>query len=268
MVSAFANLAKGVLRCSPFARCGSVFSMGSHDAVLRPALDDRAGGDDALAARAQARLRALDAMLGGVAHDLNNALSVVLMNLDVMQQDPVLMGKHGRRINGMLDAMTGASALVRHLLSFSHARRPEAEVVSVAELLPSLVELLQVAIGREVDITVESNNAGPCCVMLDPASFEVAVAHAALQLAATMPGGGALAFDLRQGDPPERQVVLTLAAEPRGPQSVSKGGHDPDLLLVEHFARDTGGHMTTVAEGTTIRRIGLHLPACSETTTV
>src|ERR1700691_4474012 len=130
--------------------------------------------DEALPASAEARLRALDAMLGGVAHDLNNALSVVLMNLDVMQQDPVLTGKHGRRIDGMLDAMTNASALVRHLLNFSHSRRPEPEIVSVAETLESLVELLQVAVGKEIEIAMEAaDDVGPCCVVVDLASFEV-----------------------------------------------------------------------------------------------
>src|SRR6201986_4945733 len=134
-----------------------------------------------IAASAEARLRALDAMLGGVAHDLNNALSVVLMNLDVMQTDGTVMAKHGRRIDGMLDSMTGASALVRHLLNFSHSRRPEPEVISLAEVLPSLAELLQVAIGREVDVVIEAGDIGPCCVLVDQASFEVAVVHSALE---------------------------------------------------------------------------------------
>src|SRR5579863_7453162 len=127
-------------------------------------LDESKDVGETLTASAQARLSALDAMLGGVAHDLNNALSVVLMNLDVMQQDAALMNKHGRRIDGMLDAMTGASALVRHLLNFSHSRRPEPEVISIAEVMASLAELLQVAIGREVDIVVETDGVGPCCV--------------------------------------------------------------------------------------------------------
>src|SRR6185437_7752248 len=114
---------------------------------------------------AQARLRALDGMLGGVAHDLNNALSVVLMNLDVMQQDAAVMSKHGRRIDGMLDAMTGASALVRHLLNFAHSRRPEPEIISLAEILAPLVEFIQVAIGREIEALIDADEAGPCCVM-------------------------------------------------------------------------------------------------------
>ena len=233
--------------------------------VPRLGLDEHKDLGETLAAPDQARLRALDAMLGGVAHDLNNALSVVLMNLDVMQQDGIVMAKHGRRIDGMLDAMTGASALVRHLLNFSHSRRPEAEVISLAEVLPSLVELLQVAIGREVDVVIEGVEAGPCCVLVDQASFEVAVVHAALQLAAAMPSGGMITFDLRRGEAPDDLIILSIAAEPRGAQAEA-AFRDADLNLVEHFARDSSGRMMSTAAGAHSHRVVIQLPACAETT--
>lgn len=229
------------------------------------ALDESNPADVALSASAEARLRALDAMLGGVAHDLNNALSVVLMNLDVMQQDAAVMAKHGRRINGMLDAMTSASTLVRHLLNFSHSRRPEPQVVSVAEILESLVELLQVAVGKEVEIAVEADEEiGPCCVMVDPAGFEVGVIHAALQLSATIPGGGVVTFRLGK-DAVADDVVLTLEAEPRETDRGSVEHTKLDLALLEHFAQDAQGRVTRT--GTESRSYGLaiHLPACSET---
>jgi len=241
--------------------------MASPEKALSVGLDDSKDVDETLAASDQARLGALDAMLGGVAHDLNNALSVVLMNLDVMQQDGAVMAKHGRRIDGMLNAMTGASALVRHLLNFSHSRRPEPEIVSVAEVLPSLVELLQVAIGREVDIVIEAGDIGPCCALVDQASFEVAVVHTALQLSAAMPGGGVITFDLSKSEAPHEQIVLIIEAEPRGTQSDDEV-HRLDLKLVEHFARDAGGRMTSAANGAHNHRVVLQLPACAETTTV
>lgn len=216
---------------------------------------------------AQARLRALDGMLGGVAHDLNNALSVVLMNLDVMQQDQAVMSKHGRRIDGMLDAMTGASALVRHLLNFSHSRRPEPEIISVAEILPPLVEFIQVAIGRDIEAVIDADETGPCCVMADAASFEVAIAHVALQLAKAMRGGGVMTFHLAKTDTASAAVVLTLEGEPRDEPS-STDGSALDLDLVEHFARDAQGHMTSDMPNTNLYRVALHLPASAETTSV
>jgi len=241
-------------------------AMAIPEKASRLGLDESKDVGEILPASAQARLRALDAMLGGVAHDLNNALSVVLMNLDVMQQDGTVMAKHGRRIDGMLDAMTGASALVRHLLNFSHSRRPEPEVVSLAEVMPSLAELLQVAIGREIDIIIEATDAGPCCVLVDQASLEVAVVHTALQLAAAMPTGGVITFDLQRGEAPDGQIVLSIAAEPRG-SSPDPAFHHPDLKLVEHFARDASGRMVSAATGTNNHRVIIQLPACAETTT-
>jgi signal transduction histidine kinase len=238
--------------------------MAISDQPAEPAFTAHEGPEETLAASAQARLRALDAMLGGVAHDLNNALSVVLMNLDVMQQDAALMNKHGRRIDGMLDAMTGASALVRHLLNFSHSRRPEPEVVSIAESLPALLELIQVAVGKEIDIAVAPGEPGPCCVMVDLASFEVAVVHAAFQLAAAMPGGGVLTFQLGS-TVPDDQIVLALDAEARGPQP--RAAHNPvDLKLLEHFARDAHGRVSGAMADGRLARVEIRLPACAATT--
>src|SRR5690349_18845139 len=250
-----------------FAFVIALCAMAIPEKASRLGLDESKDVGETLAASDQARLRALDEMLGGVAHDLNNALSVVLMNLDVMQQDSVVMAKHGRRIDGMLDAMTGASALVRHLLNFSHSRRPEQEVISLAEVLPSLVELLQVAIGREVDVVIEGVEAGPCCVLVDQASFEVAVVHAALQLAAGMPSGGMITFDLRKGDAPDDQIILSIAAEPHGAQAEA-AFREPDLNLVEHFARNSSGRMVSTADEANTRRVVIQLPACAETTTL
>ena len=223
---------------------------------------------DVTSSSTEARLRALDAMLGGVAHDLNNALSVVLMNLDVMQQDTALTGKHARRINGMLDAMTRASILVRHLLNFSHARRPEPEVVSVAEVIESLVELLQVAVGKEIAIAVEAaDNVGPCCVIVDQATFEVGFIHAALQLAATMPGGGALTFRLGASDPGD-EVVLALETTPREAGTGAKAYRTLDIALLETLTRDAHGRVSAMAETANACGLAIHLPACSESTTV
>jgi signal transduction histidine kinase len=226
-------------------------------AAPRDDVDHKTDGSD------QARLRALDAMLGGIAHDLNNALSVVLMNLDVMQADQTLAGKHARRIDGMLDAMTGASTLVRYLLNFSHARRPDPDIMSLSEALPPLVELLEAAVGRDIDVTISENEAGPCCIMADAATLEIALAHAAMQLAQAMPSGGIITFSLGVAGE-EKPIVLTLDAAPRG--GIEIGG-DLDLEFIERFARDAQGSMSTSPLPSGGRRIVISLPVCAEAST-
>ena len=148
-----------------------------------------------VSASTEARLRALDAMLGGVAHDLNNALSVVLIESRRHATGSGADGKtcpphqrHARCNDQGVDL--GASSA-----QFFACAAAKPEMVSVAEILASLVELLQVAVGKEIEIVVEAaDGIGPCCVIVDRATFEIGFTHAALQLAATMPGGGALFF--------------------------------------------------------------------------
>ena len=210
------------------------------------------------------RLRALDAMLGGIAHDLNNALSVVLMNLDVMQQDKTLTAKHGRRIDGMLDAMTGASNLVRYLLSFSHARDPEPDILSLSEALPPLVDLLEAAAGREIDVVINASDTGPCCITADAATLEVTLVHVAMQLATAMHGGGTIAFDLAASAP--AQILLTVTATPR--DDVAVDATDLDLEFATVFARDVEGSVIHASASGGGYQVSLAFPACAEATTV
>jgi hypothetical protein len=137
-------------------------------------------------------------------------------------------------------------------------------VISLTDVLPSLAELLQVAIGREVDIIIEADDVGPCCVLIDQASFEVAAVHTALQLSAAMPGGGMITFELHRGEAPDDQVVLSIAAEPRG-ASPATAFHLSDLKLVEQFAREASGRIVSAANGANSYRVVIHLPACAET---
>jgi signal transduction histidine kinase len=221
-----------------------------------------------------ARLRALDSMLGGVAHDLNNALSVVLMNLDVMQQDAAVAKKHERRLDGMFDSMTGASSLVRHLLNFSHSRRPAPEIVSLAEALPPLIELVQAAVGRDIAARLEQSDCGPCCAMVDQASFEVAVVHLALQLAQGVRRGSDLVFTLAtrpaavspSANPAEQRIELTIEIASEA-SAADLAAHTPDLEMAERFAQNAQGTLAfSHTEGGA--RIMLDLPSCSATTTV
>jgi signal transduction histidine kinase len=239
-------------------------------ATLQQQIGERGAVADFPAPQEMARLRALDWMLGGVAHDLNNALSVVLMNLDVMQQDAAVIQKHERRLEGMFDSMTGASSLVRHLLNFSHSRRPAPEIVSLAEAMPPLIELIQAAVGRDVAVRFEPAECGPCCSVVDQASFEVTVVHLALQLAQDMRRGGELIISLAtKGSAPAvaaEQVVLTMTAIPGGKGSPD-APHALDLEMAERFAQNAQGSLTAARAGDG-QRVMLELPGCSEITAV
>jgi signal transduction histidine kinase len=243
--------------------------------------------DHALAQHAD-QLQALGRVLAGVAHDLNSTLSVVVMNLDVMQQDPALTDRHSRRIENMIKATQKGTNLTRHLLSLSHRHKPQKDVVCLAECLPSLVELLQTALGKNVEIeTMVAEDLWN--THLDVSAFETAAVHLALATAGATPMVDRLAIELknlildnvgqsrREGVDTGEHVLLVMASS--GPSAAPESGKQasptddlfgpgPGLLAVERFAMHSGGHLRIERDGGCGMRAVLYLPRCCETTEV
>lgn len=234
------------------------------------------------------RLQALGAALAGIAHDLNSALSVVVMNLDLLQQDRAPAEGHTRRVEAMRKAMEKATRLTRHLLRLAHRQEPEMDVVCLAELMPSLVELLQAALGKSMAIeTRVAPDLWP--TQIDVAAFDTAALHLALATAGAMQEPERLTIELRNGDGGEadrgaadghergEHVLLVMACSgasargdkaPREPAADDLFVRGPGFAAVERFAVRCGGHLSIAPIGESALRAALYLPRCRETTTV
>jgi len=145
--------------------------------ALRAESEERSRVEETL--RQAQKLDALGHMTGGIAHDFNNLLTVVIMNLDYIQQDPLVAEKYRRRIEMMNNAAHRSARLVRQLLAFARKQALEPEIVDLTDLLPGLLELVQRAIGEH--IAVETAHTGPVWrTLLDAAQFEASILNLAL----------------------------------------------------------------------------------------
>lgn len=254
---------------------------------LAARLQSLAASEDYERASDRDRLQALGAALAGIAHDLNSALSVVVMNLDLLQQDRAAEG-HTRRVEAMRKAMEKATRLTRHLLRLAHRQEPEMDVVCLAELMPSLVELLQAALGKSMAIeTRVAPDLWP--TQIDVAAFDTAALHLALATAGAMQEPERLTIELRNGDGGEadcgaadghergEHVLLVMACSgasargekaPREPAADDLFGRGPGFAAVERFAVRCRGHLSIAPIGESALRAALYLPRCRETTTV
>jgi signal transduction histidine kinase len=240
--------------------------------ALQQQLDDSNRKVESGALRDLARLQALGRMLGGVAHDLNNALTVLIMNLDIMSQDKVLGEKHGRRLANMTSAASRGSSLVRHLLSFSDKRRPDPEILCPTEAVVPMIELMQAALGKEPMVKAQPSDGEPWPTFLDAAGLEVAVMHLALALGETLPHGGELVVEvanLAKGPPGTsgEQVALILRTVP-----TDEGAAAPPVAwdsarihdFVPDFLRSAQGRLTVAAEPGNVTRVTVYFPRCLE----
>lgn len=86
------------------------------------------------------KLSALGLLLSGVAHELNNPLSVLLAGSELLLKD-LETERNRRTVSTMHRAAQRATRIVQGLLLFSRKRRPARSLVSVNDLLDQTIEL-------------------------------------------------------------------------------------------------------------------------------
>ncbi len=153
--------------------------------------------DDVTAQREQehaSKMEALGHLTGGVAHDFNNLLTIMLGNLEIMEElaadDPAMLDLVGvvRRM-----ARRGAS-LTDRLLTMFRKQPSVSEQVDLNALVASLPELLERTLGPDIHVRLETRPDLPP-VEADASRLENAVLNLALNARDAMPGGGSLLIE-------------------------------------------------------------------------
>jgi PAS domain S-box-containing protein len=100
--------------------------------------------------RAQ-RIESIGVIAGGIAHDLNNSLSPVLMGLQMLRQQHC--DEESRRMLAVMEDNTHRSAdMVRQVLLFSRGREGEKEPLSPGALLREIERVVRQTFPRDINI--------------------------------------------------------------------------------------------------------------------
>jgi two-component system, cell cycle sensor histidine kinase and response regulator CckA len=135
---------------------------------------------------------ALAFLAGGVAHDLNNLLTVIVGAADLLGEDPHVEEAQRAELLAIQRAGERATEITRQLLAYSR-REPSVPLElclegSVAELAPIIGRMLGPGIRLELAFGAEL-----WPVRLDPLHAEHVVTHLALQARQAMPPHGGVA---------------------------------------------------------------------------
>ena len=140
------------------------------------------------------KMEAVGRLAGGVAHDFNNMLSVILsysdfLMADVRRDDPMHtdlaeIQKAGRR----------AAELTRQLLLFSRQNVVEPKVVDLDDVLGQMGKMLRRVVGEDIELVTSSGRASGK-VRVDPTSIEQVVMNLVVNARDAMPQGGKLTIE-------------------------------------------------------------------------
>jgi signal transduction histidine kinase/CheY-like chemotaxis protein len=240
--------------------------------AYREEVDQRARAEEAL--RQAQKLEALGQITGGVAHDFNNVLMVVQTSNELARR-LVAAGKDSSRAFGSVDqAVKTGTQLTRQLLTFARRQPLQAAVVSLQQVMPPLLSLIQTTVGGAIRVKGGVDEAcGP--IHVDLAEFELALINLAVNARDAMSGGGVLTM-VAMPDPapvdearPNRHVLIAVADTGEGIQPEIRNrvfepffttkrpgvGTGLGLSQVYGFATQAGGSVTlesAVDVGTTV----------------
>ena len=203
------------------------------------------------------------------AHDLNNLLTGILGNLELMQSRAQRSGvtAFDDYLEGAREAGSRAARFAQRLLAFSGRDAQDAAPVDLDALIPGMIETL-----RATGLVVDMELAATMEVFCSAAQLELALRELldnAAQAAGlngrimlrTETAGNIAVISVTDNGPGMAPDTLRRATEAFFTTRTSGAGKGLGLAIVERFARRSGGVLELVSiqgQGTTAR---LRLPA-------
>ncbi len=137
------------------------------------------------------KMEALGRLAGGVAHDLNNLLTVIHGYGALLRAHVPAGGEAERFVDEVTTAGERASELTHQMLTFSRRQVLRPQLVDVNQELVRLQPLLRPTLGDDVRLELALAPELPP-VRIDPAQLEQVIVNLAVNARDAMPGGGDL----------------------------------------------------------------------------
>jgi PAS domain S-box-containing protein len=177
------------------------------------------------------KMEAVGRLAGGVAHDFNNSLGVILGYTELLMRHAA-EGQKGK-LEEILKATLHASGLTRQLLAFSRKQIVDPKVLDLNALSSDLEKMLGRLIGEDIDLAIV-RGAALGFVKADPGQLEQVVMNLCVNARDAMPDGGLLRIEtanielgaghLAQHEPVAAGRYVMLAVSDTG------GGMDKETL--------------------------------------
>ncbi|OGU17499.1 MAG: hypothetical protein A2076_00620 [Geobacteraceae bacterium GWC2_53_11] len=156
------------------------------------------------------KMEAIGTMAGGVAHDFNNILTIILGCAEMMQSRADETYPHsGPYLGQIIDAANRAAGFTRSLLAFSRQQGIEMAAIDLNGRIRQLEELLKRIIGEDITITL-SLGSQQLNVMADGGQMDQVIMNMISNARDAMPQGGCLTITTYQTEhalPPQNGNV-------------------------------------------------------------
>jgi two-component system cell cycle sensor histidine kinase/response regulator CckA len=147
------------------------------------------------------RMEAVGALAGGVAHEVNNMMSVILGFSDFLLQDATLQQERHSEVQQIVRAAERTAAVTRQLLAFSRRAFHQPQIVDLDPAMHELEPVVRRLLGEERHLALASE-ASPR-VRVDKGQLEQVIVNLALNARDAMPAGGTLTITTGETELPK-----------------------------------------------------------------
>jgi len=261
----------GIARMSAGGRTSFVGSI--HDISERKAVEENL--------RQAQKMETLGQLTGGVAHDINNMLMSMQLNMQLVEDKVASDPEASECMQAALDALKRGAELTDRLLAFSRKQPLQPKVTNVNGLVGETLQLLRRTLQASVGVNTSLAD-GAWSIEVDPSQLTNAIVNLAINARDAMPDGGTLTVEtsniqldedytaryeaLKPGD----YVLIAVSDTGTGMSpAVVERAFDPffttkpigkgsglGLSMVYGFVKQSGGHVkiySEVGRGTTVK---------------
>jgi|GEM_PF-431505 len=235
------------------------------------------------------KMEAIGTLAGGVAHDVNNLLQVILGHADMLLLRGTLDEKSDKSLAAIRGAALNGADLVKRVLTFSRKTEPVKRPLNLSDEVRRVEGLLERTIPRMIclELSLERNLR---MIGADPSQIEQILLNLAVNARDAMPEGGRLSFETKNttirahycrthpGVKPGKYVLLTVSDTGQG---MDKGildrifepffttkepgkGTGLGLSMVFGVVKSHGGHITCYSEAGVGSTFRIYFPVLGE----
>ncbi len=136
------------------------------------------------------RMEALGALAGGIAHDLNNILTPILMVTGLVKEK--LSDEGDRKLLAMTESSARRGAeIIKQLLTYSRGQKGERTAVQPRHLMAEMAAMMRETFPREINLQLQLP-AGLWPVIADPTQLHQVLMNLCVNARDAMPTGGQL----------------------------------------------------------------------------
>jgi signal transduction histidine kinase/ActR/RegA family two-component response regulator len=141
------------------------------------------------------RMESIGQLAGGVAHDFNNILAVIMSNAGLLAEDLAEKGIPTEEASEILEAAERGAALTRQLLAFSRKQHRQVATFVLNDVVVELKTMVRRIVGEDVEVKVDLQDDGG--VRADRAQLGQVIMNLVANARDAMPTGGTLTIETR-----------------------------------------------------------------------